>query len=75
MEKKTEIGFTGKCVCGRDLEAAYDEFIGRPFWNCFVCLPFYERASPDQEEWLCKHTAQHYLGVPEADTPYNETED
>lgn len=35
--------FTGKCVCGNILEIAYNPDLKITFWNCFECLPMFER--------------------------------
>lgn len=35
--------FTGKCVCGTNLDIAYIQPHGA-FWNCFKCFYIYPRA-------------------------------
>ena len=47
-------GFTGKCVCGATLRAAYNSDLCIVFWNCFHCFPIHERATREQERRLVK---------------------
>jgi hypothetical protein len=35
--------YTGKCVCGEDLEDAWNPDLKIRFKNCFRCFPYYER--------------------------------
>jgi hypothetical protein len=35
--------YKGKCVCGEDLEDAWNPDLKIRFKNCFKCFPYYER--------------------------------
>jgi hypothetical protein len=35
--------YTGRCVCGQELEPAYSPELGVTFMNCFRCFPQHKR--------------------------------
>ncbi len=59
------VRFTGRCVCGEKLEAAYNEDLKIVFWNCFQCFPVYERAAEGRRETLKRLFEEHALLKPE----------
>ena len=48
------VRFTKRCVCGNELQAAYNAELDIVFWNCFECFPIYPKANHQQEEQLRK---------------------
>ncbi len=48
------VRFTKRCVCGNELQAAYNAELDIVFWNCFRCFPIYPKANHQQEEQLRK---------------------
>ncbi len=49
VQRNTNPQFSGKCVCGNDLEVAYNPDINVKFWNCFECFPMHVRADRTQK--------------------------
>ena len=42
--------FTGRCVCGAELDLAYSDDLGKLFWNCFRCFPHFRRATASERQ-------------------------
>ena len=65
------VRFTKRCVCGNELQTAYNAELDIVFWNCFRCFPIYPKANSQQEEQLRKE----FGIVSDSHQKMNETEE
>ena len=51
------VRFTRRCVCGNELQAAYNAELDIIFWNCFECFPIYPKSEPPTGRNSCERNS------------------